>query len=395
SMQMRWYTGNADHLGHTFTNFDLPNVTKVEFKAKNTAGINVIASYSTDEGITWVGDQTFVLSTSTEDFTYNISATGEYENVRIKFQLTFDVPPSGTSRLYIDEVVVYGISEIPTEPVLMSSETQITDLGYMEGETSPSQVFSLSGLNLTPSNGNIIVTSPVNFQISIDDVSFDSSLNIAYFGSELASTDIYVRLSEGLLIGTYNGDVTISGGGANTILNVEGAVTEFVNICGEEDFENIPTANSSSYSTRTWVGSNGVEWTVNDSRSDQTISGKAITLRVSTLTTTSPVNGGVGTISFDYKRSFTGNSTLKVFVNGTQYGGDIVVTDETPTNFSTEVNLGGDITIELVNTGQRTTIDNLSWTCYTSNTSILSVAPATITGLNYGLGNGPSTAQSF
>src|SRR5690606_20126256 len=256
-------------------------------------------------------------------------------------------------------------------------------------------VFSLSGLNLTPSNGNIIVTSPVNFQISIDDVSFDSSLNIAYFGSELASTDIYVRLSEGLLIGTYNGDVTISGGGANTILNVEGAVTEFVNICGEEDFENIPTANSSSYSTRTWVGSNGVEWTVNDSRSDQTISGKAITLRVSTLTTTSPVNGGVGTISFDYKRSFTGNSTLKVFVNGTQYGGDIVVTDETPTNFSTEVNLGGDITIELVNTGQRTTIDNLSWTCYTSNTSILSVAPATITGLNYGLGNGPSTAQSF
>src|SRR5690606_1545006 len=73
SMQMRWYTGNADHLGHTFTNFELPNVTKVEFKAKNTAGINVIASYSTDEGITWVGDQTFVLSTSTEDFTYNIS----------------------------------------------------------------------------------------------------------------------------------------------------------------------------------------------------------------------------------------------------------------------------------------------------------------------------------
>src|SRR5690606_7040776 len=59
-----------------------------------------------------------------------------------------------------------------------------------------------------------------------------------------------------------------------------------------------------------------------------------------------------------------GNSTLKVFVNGTQYGGDISVTSETPANFSVDVNLGGDVTIELINSGNRIAVDNLNWTCF-------------------------------
>src|SRR5690606_22815431 len=59
-----------------------------------------------------------------------------------------------------------------------------------------------------------------------------------------------------------------------------------------------------------------------------------------------------------------GNSTLKVFVNGTQYGGDISVTSETPANFSVDVNIEGDVTIELVNSGNRIAVDNLNWTCF-------------------------------
>ena len=142
------------------------------------------------------------------------------------------------------------------------------------------------------------------------------------------------------------------------------AIEEPGDFCGTEDFENIPTTNTGSYQTRTWIGNGGIEWTVNDSRTDQTITGKAIGLRNSTLTTTSPVAGGIGTLSFDYKRTFNGNSTLKVFVNGTQYGGDITVTSETPANFSVEVNVEGDVTIELMNSGNRIAVDNLNWTCF-------------------------------
>ncbi|MFA5556161.1 MAG: chitobiase/beta-hexosaminidase C-terminal domain-containing protein [Flavobacteriaceae bacterium] len=265
------------------------------------------------------------------------------------------------------ELQLYKLGEIPTDPVLNASETEITGLGYMEGNTPASQSFSLNGLNLDPANGNITVTAPANFQVSTDDVSFNNSLNIAYTDGALAATDVYVRLNESLMVGAYNGDIEISGGGVtNVTVSVEGIVTEFVNICGEEDFSNIPTNSPTSYNTRTWTGNNDVEWTVDDARTDQTIDGEAILLRASTLTNTTPISGGVGTISFDYKRTFANNSTLKVFVNGTQYGGDITVSEETPTNFSTQVNVSGDITIEIVNTGQRTTIDNLTWTCYSA-----------------------------
>lgn len=113
SMQMRWYTTAPANLGYTFTNFDLANVSKVTFKAANTSGINIIASYSTNGGTSFAGEQTFTLSTTGTEYTFNISATGEYPNVRIKFALT--APTVTSSRLIIDDIAIYGItSSTPT-----------------------------------------------------------------------------------------------------------------------------------------------------------------------------------------------------------------------------------------------------------------------------------------
>jgi phosphotransferase system HPr-like phosphotransfer protein len=131
-----------------------------------------------------------------------------------------------------------------------------------------------------------------------------------------------------------------------------------------ESFTNIPTANSGSYATRTWTGDNSVAWSATDARTDQTLTGKAIALRTSTLKNTTAVTGGVGTVSFRYARVFTGNSILKLFVNGVQYGGDITVSSTSSTTFSQAVNVVGSATIELRNSGNRTVIDDLSWTCY-------------------------------
>jgi hypothetical protein len=132
---------------------------------------------------------------------------------------------------------------------------------------------------------------------------------------------------------------------------------------GSESFTNIP-ASSSAYATRTWTGDNGVAWSATDARTDQTLTGKAIALRTSTLKNTVPVTGGVGTLTFDYKRVFTGNSTLKVFVNGVQYGADITVSSETPATFSQAINISGNVTIEIKNSGNRTIVDNVAWNCY-------------------------------
>jgi|GEM_PF-2263307 len=132
--------------------------------------------------------------------------------------------------------------------------------------------------------------------------------------------------------------------------------------CASVDFTG--SGNSGSYLTLNWTD-NSVDWTATDARGDQDLNGsEAVTLRNGSLTNDASVAGGCGTLSFDYARAFTGNSTLQVFVNGTQYGGDITVSNTSSTTFSVVVNQTGNIDIELRNSGNRTVINNLQWSCY-------------------------------
>ena len=147
SMQMRWYTSSTTSLGYAYTNFNLAKVTKVTFKAANTSGINVIVSYSTNGGSTYTGAQTFTLSTSSNLYTYNVSATGAYPGVRLKFQLTYTTAPTATSRLYIDDVTVYG----------MSSVTDVRDISQKTG--------------ISTSNGNILFSGTSGESVEVYSVS--------------------------------------------------------------------------------------------------------------------------------------------------------------------------------------------------------------------------------
>ena len=109
SMQMRWYSSVATTFGYTYTDFDIANVTKVEFAAAMTGKNSVKVSYSTDGGATWQGEQTFTLTTSKATYTYVVSETG-LANVRLKFQLVIpSSSPVNKSRLYIDDVKVSGM----------------------------------------------------------------------------------------------------------------------------------------------------------------------------------------------------------------------------------------------------------------------------------------------
>jgi hypothetical protein len=116
SMQMRWYSGTPSNLGYTFTNFDLQNVVSVDFKSSNTSTINVVASFSIDGGNTYQGAQTFTLTTTPTVYSYSISPTGEYPNVRLKFQIIYTTTPASPSRLYIDDIIVYGQTQGSTNP---------------------------------------------------------------------------------------------------------------------------------------------------------------------------------------------------------------------------------------------------------------------------------------
>jgi len=135
--------------------------------------------------------------------------------------------------------------------------------------------------------------------------------------------------------------------------------------CGTEDFSNIPAA-ASNYTTQTWT-SNSITWTATDARTDQTINSRAITIKNGNLTS-STISGGIGSLTVTTKLPFSdsaGNLTLQI--NGTNAGTIPFTTSATTTTIS-NINVPNNVVIKIINseTGKRISIDDLSWTCFTS-----------------------------
>ncbi len=143
-------------------------------------------------------------------------------------------------------------------------------------------------------------------------------------------------------------------------------------VCASETFSNLTTG-SSSYDTRTWTGDNGFTWTATNARTDQSIVGAAVTIDVRNSTQgalTSPtIGGGIRNLTVSTQRSFGGGSgTLDVLVNGMNQG-TVPYSDTVQTTTISDINIEGVVTVvisESTTGGDRVTIDNLSWTCYSS-----------------------------
>ncbi|MEP6674300.1 MAG: endonuclease [Ferruginibacter sp.] len=134
---------------------------------------------------------------------------------------------------------------------------------------------------------------------------------------------------------------------------------------GTETFINIPTVTPSSYLARTWTGDNGLTWNATDARTDQTITGKAITIRNGSVTCTGIPNG-VGTLSFSHVQFFTGsNPVLEVYINNILIGTANPTATAATATFS-NINVGGAFSLEIrqVTSGLRIGIDDVTWTSF-------------------------------
>ncbi|WP_452232739.1 choice-of-anchor D domain-containing protein [Lacinutrix sp. MEBiC02595] len=200
-----------------------------------------------------------------------------------------------------------------------------------------------------------------------------------------------------------NDSSCVAGPTYNTTTPLTGNETTITGPCASESF--VSMSNYSSYQTSiNWTGDNGIDWTATDSRSDEDLAGdEAIMLRNGSLTNDTSFPGGCGVITFDYARIYSGNSTLQVYINGTQYGGNIAVTGTGSTTFSATINVPGAIDVELRNSGNRTLISNLNWTCYSGGANPeLQLVDDTATNQNCGYtidfgtqGNGTNTDLTF
>lgn len=166
SLQMRWYTNAPEMLGYTTTNFDIRNVTYVTFSAKNTSNLNVIVSYSIDGGNTFVGDSLITLTSNARNYRYNVSESGEFNFVRLKFAISLpSTAPTSTSKLYIDSVVVFGVPGIVVDVVEAPVIAPHSDLFFdnvevsMTCATEDAEIrYTLDGS--TPDESSTIYTEP-------------------------------------------------------------------------------------------------------------------------------------------------------------------------------------------------------------------------------------------
>lgn len=107
-----------------------------------------------------------------------------------------------------------------TDPSLSVSPASLNELDYIVGAgPSDAKSFSMSGSNLE--SGTLTVTAPTNFQVSKASGSgWASSITFTDVSGTLAATTVYVRLATGKSAGEYSGNVSISGCGLESAVQV-------------------------------------------------------------------------------------------------------------------------------------------------------------------------------
>ncbi len=228
-------TGTAGNLGAAVLGLNTTGISNVQVSwtgrtvAAGARDYRIRLQYRIGNSGSWEdvpGPIEYVNSTAghTQEFNnINLPAElGDEEEVYLRWKYYQDADsPGGTRpRLGVTEITV---TEGTDDPVLLVSPSSLTGLDYAEGSgPSASSSFELSGSNLDPEDATITITAPTNFEISLDDNDFSSSITVDAVDGDISSTDIFVRLVEGLSVDTYSGDLEISGGEAD---NVEVAVS--------------------------------------------------------------------------------------------------------------------------------------------------------------------------
>jgi gliding motility-associated-like protein len=106
----------------------------------------------------------------------------------------------------------------PTATPTLTATPILLDFGNQAvGTISGVLSYSLSGIYLTPAAGSITISAPAGYTVSTNaNGPFGATATLAYTGSALAATTIYVRFSP-TTIGVSNANVTNTGGGAGAL----------------------------------------------------------------------------------------------------------------------------------------------------------------------------------
>ncbi|MBQ8061931.1 MAG: hypothetical protein IJ205_08360 [Bacteroidales bacterium] len=188
SMQMRWYTSAAKNLGYARTNFKVAKVGSVSFSAAATNNLNLSLFYMTEKDEDWVLAQTFTLTSTSKQYSYEFSSP--IENAQLKFQIALPATnPSSNSNVRIDDVVVS--KDVPVVELASIAITKNpTKTTYTLGEE-----FVFDGeVTATYSDGStVVVTDDIESDGAtvVATVGVDKTVTISYTDGEITKTSTY------------------------------------------------------------------------------------------------------------------------------------------------------------------------------------------------------------
>jgi len=212
-------------------------------------------------------------------------------------------------------------------------------------------------LSWTASTDNVGVTG---YKIYKNGILLGTATSTTYSLTGLTAATTYT-----LAVAAYDASSNVSTQATTSLTTLVATTTK------TETFANFSA--SSSYVTGTFTGQDGSTWSYNGARGDIAITGSAPTLGKGrsplSYVLSGTIQGGIGTLKFDYKQAFTTSVNLYVYVNSTLVKtittGTVNVVNSSGT---ITVNVSGAFTLKFVqaNTSSgQIAIDNIVWTTYT------------------------------
>jgi hypothetical protein len=239
------------------------------------------------------------------------------------------------------------------------------------------QSYNIYGIDLIDYPGNIIVTAPAPYEISIDYEYFYESLSISYTDVIMPSEVVYVRLKAGLASGTYNSQIIINSGGGASSKNV---------ICNGS--VSAPPSPILNVTPAILADFNYIEGSGPSEVQSYLLSGSSLTGYPGNITVTASSNYE---ISLNSTSGFTLSSLNIAYSSSNLSNTPIFVRLKTPLpvgTYNTEI---------IANAGGGATTVNV--TCSGSVSDVpppsLIASPSSLSGFNYIFGSGPSTAQFY
>ena len=166
SMQMRWYTNSPDVIPCCSMDYDINNLSRVEFTAKGIANSKVAVVYSYDQGKTWITNEEINLTTTKKTYSSTISENGGYGDLRIGFKMILpETKPTSTSNFYIDDVKLYRGKDSSGVEFAKENTKANLKLKYDESFVTTTQTYFEKVTNLselTDGSEFIIATYDIN-----------------------------------------------------------------------------------------------------------------------------------------------------------------------------------------------------------------------------------------